>query len=88
MLRAIYITPKSKASIRSIDTGIYDVHLKLGTKLDLRQLRFQEDGFVPDAFGPFEFFCITTANGTVGQQYQVVVNPSAIPASNSIDAGR
>jgi hypothetical protein len=75
-LRAIYIRPKSEALLRFIDTGVYDVNLDLGTGLDIRRLRFNEAQYSPDPVGPFNFFSVTTAAGTSGQHYDIIVNPA------------
>jgi hypothetical protein len=82
-LRAIYIKPKNEALLRSIDTGIYDVHLELGRGLNLKRMQFNQNRFTPDSVGPFEFISFTTAAGTTGQRYEVVVNPPSGPSASS-----
>jgi hypothetical protein len=74
-LRAIYIKPKNEALLRFIDTGIYDVHVELGRGLDARRRQFNQNRFTPDTVGPFEFLSFTTAAGTSGQHYEIVLNP-------------
>lgn len=76
-VRAIYIRPKSEALLKQIDTGIYEVHLELGSGADLKHLCFERDRYTPDPLGPFQFFSLTMATGTTGQHYEVVVNPPA-----------
>jgi len=84
-VRAIYIRPKSEALLKQIDTGIYEVHLELGSGADLRHLCFERDRYTPDPLGPFQFFSLTMASGTTGQHYEVVVNPPAAGPSNIRD---
>jgi hypothetical protein len=73
-LRAIYIKPKHEAHLRYIDTGIYDVHVELGRGLDPRRRQFHKSRFTPDTVGPFEFLSFTTAAGTTGQYYEIILN--------------
>jgi hypothetical protein len=83
-LRAIYIKPKNEALLRSIDTGIYDVHVELGRGLDARRREFSQSRFTPDTVGPFEFISFTTAAGTTGQHYEIVLNAAPNPNAGSV----
>jgi hypothetical protein len=77
-LRAIYIKPKNEAVLRFIDTGIYYVHVELGRGLDAKRRQFNQDRFTPDSAGPFEFLSYTTAAGTTGQHYEIVLNAASV----------
>jgi hypothetical protein len=80
--RAIYIRPRSEALVRSIETGVYYVRLELGSHLDIEQLRFSRRQSAPQVLGPFQFYSLTTAGGTSGQHFEIVVNPTG-PAGQS-----
>ena len=83
-IRAIYIRPKSEALLKRIDTGVYEVHLELGLGADLKGLRFERAGYTPEPVGPFQFFSLTTASGTSGQHYEVVVNPPEVTSAEGL----
>ena len=74
-LRAIYIRPRSSASIGHISLGVYRVQLDAGRGLDARQLSFRESAYSPPAIGPLEFFEVSSSTSTSGQYYEVVLKP-------------
>jgi hypothetical protein len=75
-LRAVYVKPGSSATMRAIAIGIYHLRIEAGTGLDASGLRFQTPA-APYSAGPFEFFEITSASGTTGQHYTVVLSPES-----------
>jgi hypothetical protein len=74
-LRAIYIRPNENAILRSVKVGVYDLHVELGTDLDIERLQFRKNRYTPDPLGPFEFLEITSENGISGSHYDVALKP-------------
>jgi hypothetical protein len=74
-VRAVYVAPHATATLRAIGIGVYDVHVDLGSELDLDQLRFAADQFSPSPVGPLEFLEITSERGVQGNHYELALNP-------------
>jgi hypothetical protein len=74
-LRMVYVKPNHEVLLRSLSTGLYEVHLEFGNRLDLQRQQFRQNRRTMNPVGPFEFFEVTTAGGTAGQHYEVVVSP-------------
>jgi len=78
-VRAVYVKPGSSAAMRAIAIGIYHLRLEAGTGLDAAGLSFQNPA-APSSAGPFEFFEVTSASGTTGQHYTIVLSPESASA--------
>jgi len=76
LIREIYVAPRGAASITHIAVGVYRVRLEAGAGLDTRTLRFRSPAPPADPLGPFEFIEFTTASGTSGQYYEVIMRPN------------
>ena len=73
-VRAVYIRPHENVLIRSIRIGVYELHVDLGTDLDMEHLSFRNNQSVAEPLGPFEFHEITSENGISGSHYSVALN--------------
>jgi hypothetical protein len=74
-MRAVYITPHESAIIGSIRIGVYELHVELGTDLDIEHLSFRKNRSFLKPLGPFEFLEITSENGIIGKHYEIALNP-------------
>ena len=54
---------------------VYFLYVDLGKDLDVEHLQFLSGRVTPTPLGPFQFLHITTATGTSGNHYDVVLNP-------------
>jgi hypothetical protein len=73
-VRAVYIRPHENVVIRSIRIGMYELHVDLGTDLDMEHLSFRKDQSIAEPLGPFEFHEITSENGVSGSHYNIALN--------------
>ena len=72
-LRAIYIQAKSKVCMRNIAPGVYDLMAEVGENWDPRQMRFRAGRQTLSRSGPFQCIDVSTAQGTTGCKYDVVL---------------
>jgi DnaJ-like protein len=72
-LRAIYIQAKSKVCMRNIAPGLYDLLAEVGEDWDPSHMRFRAGRQSLDRSGPFQCIDMTTAQGTSGCRYEVVL---------------
>ena len=72
-LRAIYIQAKSKVCIRNIAPGLYDLLAEVGENWDAAHTRFRAGRQMLDRNGPFQCIDVTSAQGTSGCRYDIVL---------------
>jgi len=72
-LRAIYVQAKSKACMHSIAPGLYDLLAEVGEDWDQNHLRFRAGRQALDKRGPFQCIDVSSAQGTYGCKYDVVL---------------
>jgi len=72
-LRAIYVQANSKACMRNIAPGFYDLVAEVGENWDPGRMRFRVGRQVLDRRGPFQCIDVTSAQGTSGCSYEVVL---------------
>ena len=73
--RAVYVAANGNVTLRSIPIGVYYLFVDLGRELDAEHLRFLSAHVTPAPLGPFQFLQITSETGTVGNHFDVVLNP-------------
>jgi hypothetical protein len=72
-LRAIYIQAKSKVCMRNIAPGLYDLLAEVGENWDPSHMRFRAARQALDRSGPFQCIDVTSAQGTSGCRYDIVL---------------
>jgi hypothetical protein len=72
-LRAIYIQAKSKVCMRNIAPGVYDLMAEVGEDWDPSHMRFRAGRQALNRSGPFQCIDVSTAQGTSGCRYDVVL---------------
>jgi len=72
-LRAIYIQAKSKVCMRNIAPGVYDLLAEVGENWDRNHMHFRAGRQALDRSGPFQCIDMTTAQGTSGCRYDIVL---------------
>jgi hypothetical protein len=72
-LRAIYIQAKSKACMRNIAPGLYDLLAEVGENWDPNHMHFRAARQALDRSGPFQCIDVTSAQGTSGCSYDIVL---------------
>ena len=87
-LRAVFIQPRQKALIRSVANGSYDVQVRLGKALDTGHLQFRSDRATLEPVGPLDYFSVTSASGTQGQHFEIVVNQSSATQTVDVQTSR
>jgi len=72
-LRAIYIQARSKACMRNIAPGLYDLLAEVGENWDPNHMHFRAARQALDRSGPFQCIDVTSAQGTSGCSYDIVL---------------
>lgn len=72
-LRAIYIQAKNKVCIRNIAPGLYDLLAEVGGNWDPHGLRFRAARQPLGRSGPFDFFDVTSSQGSTGRTFNVIL---------------
>jgi hypothetical protein len=72
-LRAIYIQAKSKVCMRNIAPGLYDLLAEVGENWDPNHMHFRAARQALDRSGPFQCIDVTSAQGTSGCSYDIVL---------------
>jgi hypothetical protein len=72
-LRVVYIQAKNKVCIRHIARGLYDLLAETGENWDPKHVRFQTNRHALARRGPFQCVDLTSAQGTYGLKFQVVL---------------
>ncbi len=72
-LRVVYIQAKNKVCIRHIAPGLYDLLAEAGDDWDTGRLRFRTRLRTFERTGPFQCLDVTSAQGTYGPKFHVVL---------------
>jgi len=72
-LRAIYIQARNKVCMRNVAPGLYDLLAEVGENWDPNHIRFRAARQPLGRSGPFDFFDVTSTQGTSGRRFDVVL---------------
>jgi len=72
-LRAVYIQANHKACLRNVAPGLYELLAEVGENRDPHHIRFRAARHALGRSGPFDFFDVTTAQGSSGRRFDVVL---------------
>ena len=72
-LRAIYIRSGNKVCIGNIGGGVYDLTAEVGEDWDSKALSFRAERHSLARAGPFDFFDVTSVEGSFGCRYDTVL---------------